>query len=103
MYAIVEVKGKQYKAEKGSVLKVDFMEGEAGTKVDINSVLFMSGDSIKIGSPYVPGAMVRASIRSHEKGDKIIVYKYKSKKNYRKKQGHRQNYTLLSVEDILGL
>lgn len=103
MYAIVEVKGKQYRAEKGSVIKVDLMDGEAGTKVDINSVLFVSGDSIKIGAPYVPGAIVKASIKSHEKAKKIIVYKYKSKKNYRKKQGHRQNYTLLSVEDIIGL
>jgi large subunit ribosomal protein L21 len=102
MYAVVEVQGKQYRAEKGAVLRVDRMEGDAGTPVAIDSVLLVSGDSIKIGAPYVKGASVKAVIKSQVKGDKIIVFKYKSKKDYRRTQGHRQQYTLLTVEDIVG-
>jgi len=102
MYAVVEVQGKQYRAEKGAVLRVDRMDGEVGTPVAIDSVLLVSGDSIKIGAPYVAGASVKATIKSQEKGAKIIVFKYKSKKDYRRTQGHRQYYTFLTVEDIVG-
>lgn len=103
MYAVVEVQGKQYRAEKGAVLRVDHMDGEAGTQVNIDSVLLVSGDTISIGAPYVKGASVKASIKSQIKGDKVIVFKYKPKKDYRRTQGHRQQYTLLSVEDIVGV
>lgn len=102
MYAVVEVQGKQYRAEKGAVLRVDHMDGEAGTQVTIDSVLLVSGDTISIGAPYVKGASIKASIKSQIKGDKIIVFKYKPKKDYRRTQGHRQQYTLLTVEDIVG-
>lgn len=102
MYAVVEVQGKQYRAEKGAVLRVDRMDGEAGTPVAIDSVLLVSGDTIKIGAPYVAGASVKATIKSQEKGNKVIVFKYKAKKDYRRTQGHRQLYTLLTVEDIVG-
>lgn len=103
MYAVVEVKGKQYRAEKGAVIRVDRIEGETGTPVAIDSVLLVSGDTIKIGAPYVKGAQVKATIKDQQKGDKIIVFKYKSKKNYRRTQGHRQQYTLLEVQDIVGV
>jgi large subunit ribosomal protein L21 len=103
MYAVVEIKGKQYRAEKGAVIRVDHLEGEAGTAVDFASVLMVSGDAIKVGAPYVSGASVKATIKSQIKGDKLIVFKYKSKKNYRRTQGHRQQYTTLSVEDIVGV
>ncbi|PKL25437.1 MAG: 50S ribosomal protein L21 [Spirochaetae bacterium HGW-Spirochaetae-3] len=102
MYAVVEVQGKQYRAEKGAVIRVDRMDGDAGTPVAIDSVLLVSGDTIKIGAPYVKGAQVKATIKAQEKGDKVIVFKYKSKKDYRRTQGHRQRYTLLTVEDIVG-
>jgi large subunit ribosomal protein L21 len=102
MYAVVEVQGKQYRAEKGAVLRVDSMEGEAGKALSIENVLLLSGDTVKVGSPYVKGASVKAVIQDHVKGDKIIVFKYKSKKDYRRKQGHRQRYTLIKVEDIVG-
>ena len=102
MYAVVEVQGKQYRAEKGAVLRVDHMDGEAGTQVTIDSVLLVSGDTISIGAPYVKGASIKASIKSQIKGDKIIVFKYKPKKDYCRTQGHRQQYTLLTVEDIVG-
>jgi len=102
MYAVVEVQGKQYRAEKGAVLRVDRMDGDAGTPVEIDSVLLVSGDTIKIGAPYVAGVSVKATIKAQEKGKKVIVFKYKSKKDYRRTQGHRQQYTLLTVEDIVG-
>ncbi len=102
MYAVVEVQGKQYRAEKGASLRVDRMEGEKGQEVSFDSVLLLSGETVKIGTPYVSGASVKAVIADQAKGDKIIVFKYKPKKDYRRKHGHRQSYTLLTVQDIVG-
>jgi large subunit ribosomal protein L21 len=113
MYALVEFKGKQYKAEKGAVLKVDRIDAEPGAAVDIDSVLLVSGgdsdgnsegsSSVTVGAPYVQGARVTAVVESHGKDDKIIVFKYKPKKDYRRKQGHRQRYSVIKVEDIIGV
>jgi large subunit ribosomal protein L21 len=100
MYALVEFKGKQYKAEKGALLKVDRIDAEPGTAVNIDTVLLVSGDSVKVGSPYVQGAKVTATVESHEKDDKIIVFKYKPKKDYRRKQGHRQQYSIIKIGEI---
>jgi large subunit ribosomal protein L21 len=110
MYALVEFKGKQYKAEKGAVLKVDRIDAEPGAALDIDSVLLVSKgasdessqDSVTVGAPYVQGVKVTAVVEGHEKGDKIIVFKYKSKKDYRRKQGHRQQYSIIKIEDIIG-
>jgi large subunit ribosomal protein L21 len=104
MYAIMEFKGKQYRAEKGALLQVDRIEAEPGSKVDIDSVLLLSGegDSVKIGAPYVEGAKVSAVVESHNRAEKIIVFKYKPKKDYRRKQGHRQGYSVIKIEDIAG-
>jgi large subunit ribosomal protein L21 len=109
MYALVEFKGKQYKAEKGAVLKVDRIDAEPGAAVDIDSVLLVSKEasdespSVAVGAPYVRGAKVTAVVEGHGKDDKIIVFKYKSKKDYRRKQGHRQQYSVIKVEDIIGV
>jgi len=100
MYALVEFKGKQYKAEKGALLKVDRIDAEPGTAVNIDKVLLISGDAVKVGSPYVEGAKVSATLESHEKDDKIIVFKYKPKKDYRRKQGHRQQYSVIKIGEI---
>jgi len=100
MYALVEFKGKQYKAEKGALLKVDLIDAEPGTAINIDTVLLVSGDSIKVGSPYVTGAKVSATVESHGKDEKIIVFKYKPKKDYRRKQGHRQQYSIIKIGDI---
>jgi len=100
MYALVEFKGKQYKAEKGGLLKVDRIDAEPGTAINIDTVLLVSGDSVKVGSPYVQGAKVTATVESHEKDDKIIVFKYKPKKDYRRKQGHRQQYSIIKIGEI---
>jgi large subunit ribosomal protein L21 len=100
MYAVVEVNGKQYHAEKGDILKVDRFDAEKGASVSLDKVLLVSGDSIKVGSPYVAGAAVKATVQEEIKGEKIVVFKYKPKKDYRRKNGHRELYTLLKVEDI---
>ncbi|MDR3276190.1 MAG: 50S ribosomal protein L21 [Treponema sp.] len=104
MYALVEFKGKQYKAEKGALLKVDRLDSEPGQKIEIDSVLLVSGGAdggeVSVGTPYVKGVQVSATVESHEKGDKIIVFKYKPKKDYRRKQGHRQQYSIIKIEDI---
>lgn len=104
MYALVEFKGKQYKAEKGASLRVDRIDAEPGDVLEIDSVLLLSGDdspeAVIVGAPYVAGAKVSATVESHVKGDKIVVFKYKPKKDYRRKQGHRQQYSIIKIEDI---
>ena len=103
MYALMEFKGKQYKAEKGALLQVDRIEAEPGTAVDIDSVLLVSGDNITVGAPYVEGVKVKAVVEAHQKAKKIIVFKHKAKKDYRRKQGHRQQYSVIKIQDIIGL
>jgi large subunit ribosomal protein L21 len=100
MYALVEFMGKQYKAEKGSLIKVDKIDADPGSAVSIDTVLLVSGDSVSVGSPYVAGAKVSAVVESHGKDDKIVVFKYKPKKDYRRKQGHRQEYSIIKIGDI---
>jgi len=102
MYALVEFLGKQYKTEKGALLKVDKIDAEPGTVINIDKVLLVSGDSaaVKVGSPYVSGAKVSAVVESHGKDAKIIVFKYKPKKDYRRKQGHRQQYSIIKIGEI---
>jgi large subunit ribosomal protein L21 len=100
MYALVEIKGKQYKAENGAVLKVDHMELEPGATFDIDTVLLISGETITVGNPYVAGAKVSATVESHGKDKKITVFKYIPKKDYRRKQGHRQKYSKIKIENI---
>ena len=100
MYALVEFKGKQYKAEKGALLKVDKIDAEPGTAVNIDTVLLISDGSVSVGSPYIEGAKVSATVESHGKDEKIIVFKYKPKKDYRRKQGHRQQYSIIKIGDI---
>ncbi|MBB6479034.1 50S ribosomal protein L21 [Spirochaeta isovalerica] len=101
MYALVEIKGKQYKAEKGSVLRVDRFDAEAGQSLELDKVMLVSDDKeTKIGTPYVDGAKVTAKIGETIKDKKVIVFKKKRRKGYKKTQGHRQQYTMLTVEDI---
>lgn len=102
MYAVIETGGKQYKVEKGDVLKVEKLDAEVGDKIVFDKVfLVANGEDVKIGSPFVEGAKVEANVVEHAKGKKIIVYKYKAKKNYRKKQGHRQPYTEIEIAEII--
>jgi large subunit ribosomal protein L21 len=99
----MEFKGKQYKAEKGALLKVDKIDAEPGSGFDIDSVLLVSGDTVSVGTPYVQGVKVSATVESHGKDDKIIVFKYKPKKDYRRKMGHRQQFSIIKIGDIAGV
>ena len=103
MYALVEIKGKQYKAEKGALLKVARFESEAGKELEFDSVLLVSDDKkVQVGQPYVKGAKVKTLVEEHGRDRKILVFKYKRRKNYRRTRGHRQHFTLLRVQDITG-
>ncbi|MBR5965828.1 MAG: 50S ribosomal protein L21 [Treponema sp.] len=102
MYALVEYKGKQYKAEKGALLQVDKIDAEKGAKIDIDSVLLVSdGDNIKVGAPYVGGAKVKVTVEDSFRDKKVLVFKYKSKKDYHRLIGHRQEYTNVRVDEII--
>lgn len=101
-YAVVETGGKQYKVSEDDVIKVEKLDVEAGGLVDLEKVLLIGGEEVKIGAPYVEGAKVTAEVVKNGKAKKIIVFKYKAKKNYRRKQGHRQPYTELKITSILG-
>jgi large subunit ribosomal protein L21 len=101
MYAIIETGGKQYKVEQGTELYIEKLANAEGETVTFDRVLLVSGDNgVKMGAPVVEGATVTAKVERHGKGQKIIVYKYKAKKNYRRKQGHRQPYTKVVIEAI---
>ncbi|WP_027724705.1 50S ribosomal protein L21 [Tuberibacillus calidus] len=101
MYAIIETGGKQLKVEEGQTIYVEKLNAEAGETVTFDKVLFVGGtDDVKIGSPLVDGASVTAKVVEHGRGKKIIVFKLKKRKNYRRKQGHRQPFTKVTVEKI---
>lgn len=103
MYAIIETGGKQYRVQEGDSINVELLGAEIGDVVELDKVLLISdGNGIKVGAPYVQEAKVQAKVQSHGRGRKIIVYKYKAKKNYRKKQGHRQPFTNIVIEKIQG-
>ena len=103
MYAMVEIKGNQYRAEKGALLTVQRVPSEKGDVVEFDSVLLL-GDApnFTIGEPFVTGAKVKAVVEDHIRSDKVIVHKYKRRKRYRRTRGHRQQYTVLRVEEIVG-
>lgn len=101
MYAIIESCGKQYKVEEGDIVFFEKLDVEEGKKVNFDNVVLLSdGKDVKIGAPYVKNASVEGTVVSHGKGKKIIVYKYKAKKNYRRTQGHRQPYTKVEIKSI---
>ena len=100
MYAIIETGGKQLKVEVGQTIFVEKLEVAEGETVVFDKVLFIGDKTSKIGAPYVEGASVTAKVEKQGKEKKILVFKYKSKANYRRKQGHRQPYTCLVIEAI---
>ena len=100
-YAIIKTGGKQYRAEPGKTLRIPSLEGEAGAEIEFNDVLLGSdGTTVKAGAPLLKGATVTAEIVKHGLGDKIIVFKFRRRKNYAKKQGHRQKFTEVRIRDI---
>ncbi len=103
MYAIIETGGKQYKVEEGSVIRVEKLGVEAGADFTFDKVLVVAnGEDVKFGQPYVDGASVKASVMGDGKEKKVIIYKYKAKKGFHKKKGHRQPFTKLKIEKING-
>ncbi len=100
MFAIVQTGGKQYKVSEGDVISVEKLENAVGDKVKLEVLLVSDNGNVVAGSPTVKGAICEAEVLAHGKGDKIVVFKYKPKKNERKKQGHRQPFTQLKVLSI---
>ena len=98
MKAVIETGGKQYYVTEGTVLYVEKLDAEAGKEVELDKVLMVND---KVGTPYVDGAKVIGEVVKHGKNKKIIVFKYNPKKNYRKKQGHRQPYTKIEIKSIM--
>lgn len=103
MYAIVEIAGQQFKVEKDKKLFVHLLEAEAGSSLDFEKVLLVdNGEKVTVGTPTVKGAKVTAKVLEHVQGDKVIVFKKKRRKGYKKKNGHRQQFTQIQVETIVG-
>jgi large subunit ribosomal protein L21 len=101
VFAIIRTGGKQYRVEPGQLISVERLPYEVGHEVEIDDVLLVSDDeSVRVGSPVVEGARVRATVVAQERGPKILVFKYKSKKRYRRRSGHRQELTRLRIEAI---
>lgn len=100
MYAVIKTGGKQYKVSEGDLVKVEKIDGAVGETVEIDQVLMVGGAEVKLGTPLVPGAKVKAQIVAQEKDKKILVFKSKRRKGYRKKFGHRQQITRLKVAAI---
>ena len=101
MYAVIATGGKQYRVAEGDVIFVEKLEGELDEQVVFSDVLTVVEDgNVKFGTPYLEGAKVTAKVVKQGKDNKILVYKYKSKANYRRRQGHRQPYTKVSIEKI---
>lgn len=100
MYAIIETGGKQIKVAVEDKVFVEKLDVEAGKEVTFDKVVLVGGTSTKVGTPYVEGASVTAHVEKNGKAKKIIVFKYKSKNNYRRKQGHRQPYTRVIIDSI---
>jgi len=101
VYAIIETGGKQFRVQEGDTLYVEKLNNEPGETVEINKVLAVQkDDQLKLGSPLLDGATVQLKVVRHGRGKKIIIFKYKAKKNYRRKKGHRQSFTQVTVEKI---
>lgn len=101
MYAIIETGGKQYRAEEGKVLRVEKLPAEKGEAIQFEKVLFCANDGeVQVGKPYLENCKVEGKVVGTGRGRKVIVFKYKPKKNYRRKQGHRQPYTDVLISSI---
>ena len=99
MFAIVKSGGKQYRVAEGDVLRLESLTAEPGDVVDL-PVMMLGGDNVQVGTPLIDGASVKAEVLSHGRGDKLYIYKFKAKANYRRKTGHRQPYTEVRIKEI---
>jgi large subunit ribosomal protein L21 len=103
VYAIIRDRGMQYRVEQGQVLTIDLIEAaEAGSQIELGEVLLVGdGETVKVGAPLVSGATVRAEVLGERKGEKIVVFRYRNKKRYRRRTGHRQRYTQIKISEIV--
>lgn len=99
MYAVIEAGGKQYRVQEGDVITVEKIKAEVGETVTFNTLLISAEGEVKVGAPYL-NEVVTGTVVEHGKGQKVIIFKYKAKKDYRKKQGHRQPYTMVKIDEI---
>ena len=101
MYAVIKSGGKQYRVESGATLRVEALAAAVGANVSFDQVLLLgAGDAVKLGAPLVSGALVKATVLAHGRGDKVKIFKLRRRKHYQKTQGHRQNYTENRVDAI---
>ena len=101
MYAVIKTGGKQYRVTEGQTLRVELLPNEVGSNIDLTDVLMVAdGDNIKIGEPLVEGGKVTATVKSHGRGDKVTIVKFRRRKHHKKTQGHRQYYTELQITGI---
>ena len=103
MYAVIKTGGKQYKVAPGENLKVEQIPADVGAEVIIDQVLMVGdGESVRLGRPVVDGVTVKATVVAHGRGDKVTIFKMRRRKHYQKHQGHRQNYTEIKIDGIVG-
>ena len=102
MYAVIKSGGKQYRVESGAKLRVEALPAEVGANVSFEQVLLVgAGDGVKVGAPFVSGALVKATVVGHGRDDKVRIFKLRRRKHYAKTQGHRQSYTEVRIDDII--
>jgi large subunit ribosomal protein L21 len=103
MYAVIKSGGKQYRVESGKQVRVEALAAEVGSAIAFEEVLLVgAGDSVKVGAPLVSGAKVKGTVVAHGRGEKVKIFKLRRRKHYQKSQGHRQNYTEVRIDDIVG-
>lgn len=100
MYAVIETGGKQYKVSQDDLVRVELLDANVNDKINLKTLMIVDGDKVINGNPYIENAKVVAEVVEHGKDKKIVVFKYKAKKNYRRKQGHRQPYTELKIVSV---
>ncbi len=101
-HAVIRTGGKQYRVTQGDLVRIEKLEGSAGDKITFDEVLFFGGDSPKFGSPLVAGAKVLAEIVEQGRGEKLVIFKFKKRKKYKRKNGHRQSFTAVKITEVLG-
>jgi len=103
MYAVIKTGGKQYRVSAGEKVKIESIPAEVGSQIELNQVLMVAdGDKITAGTPLVAGAVVKATVVAHGRGEKLTIFKLRRRKHYRKTLGHRQNYTEIEINNITG-
>ena len=103
MYAVIHAGGKQYRVSSGDKLKVELLPASVGESVSFDQILAVGqGEDLRVGAPYVAGVTVKGTVLGHGRGDKVVVFKMRRRKGYRRTQGHRQSYTEVRIDDISG-